>query len=117
MSDEALQAARRQPLREPRAPTEAQPEACCCDLGAEGCLKPSLLAPEPAPPYSLWVCNARRHALVCTHQTCGGACAPSVMSASMVIRMHYARRSLNELMTITNEGTDWVCSLTALAAP
>ena len=67
---EALRAARRQPLREPRAPQEAQPEAWCCDVGAEGCLKPSLSAPEPAPPYSLWVCNARR--------PCGGLRTPDL---------------------------------------
>ena len=67
---EALQAARRQPLREPRAAREAESEAWCCDVGAEGCLKPSLSAPEPMRPYSLWICNARRPCGWCVCSAC-----------------------------------------------
>ena len=67
---EALKAARCQPLREPRAAREAESEAWCCDVGAEGCLKPNLSAPEPMPPYSLWICNARRPCGWCVCSAC-----------------------------------------------
>jgi hypothetical protein len=49
---EALRAARRQPLRPMRTEVEtAESEQWSCDVGAEGCIKPSVSAPEPEPPY------------------------------------------------------------------
>mmetsp|Transcript_42495 Transcript_42495/g.85205 ORF Transcript_42495/g.85205 Transcript_42495/m.85205 type:complete len:257 (-) Transcript_42495:53-823(-) len=55
---EALCAVRRQPQQQQQ--TEAASDSWCCDVGGEGCIKPSDSAPEPAPPYVIWVCNARR---------------------------------------------------------
>lgn len=68
---EALQAARRQPLRTPCASPEArESEAWCCDVGVEGCIKPCLSAPEPMPPYVIWICNARRPCDWCVCSAC-----------------------------------------------
>ena len=67
---EALKAARCQPLREPCAVREAEGEAWCCDVAEEGCLKPSLSAPEPMRPHSLWICDARRPCGWCVCSAC-----------------------------------------------
>ena len=90
---EALKAARRQPLRAAR---EAESEAWCCDVGAEGCIKPSLLAPEPMPPYSLWVCNARCPCGGVHRPDLGGVYALHAVNLSMATLMHSVRRSLSE---------------------
>ena len=71
---EALRAARRQPLRPVCTEVEvAESEGWCCDVGAEGCIKPSVSAPEPEPPYVVWFCNARRP---CNWCVCSGLGVP-----------------------------------------
>lgn len=68
---EALRAARRQPLRPVCTEVEvAESEGWCCDVGAEGCIKPSVSAPEPEPPYVVWFCNARRPCNWCVCSAC-----------------------------------------------
>ena len=79
---EALRAARRQPLRPVRTEVdEAESEGWCCDVEAEGCIKPSVSAPEPEPPYGVWFCNARRPCNWCVCSVCHDAqhCHPHVL--------------------------------------
>ena len=68
-----LCAARRLPLRLRAVHTEeeaVESEGWCCDVGAEGCIKPTVSAPEPEPPYVVWFCNARRPCDWCVCSAC-----------------------------------------------